>query len=212
MQAVPCGRRRPSPRISPFSGPVRACGGFSARAWVFGRFRRFDDPENRVTAQKTAPCRSCHKSGEPCPVQRVSPPPRSAGQDRAMSQAVPCGRHRHGSRHPFQAGFHVSWFVPVSAGHSVSTPEWCKTCQYDLRHIPDLGFCENTALEQKTNHQPSILRFRRPVFDTCSTTPANPLPPYLTEHPTMCITTTRRRHSHRVNHADATCVRPHSMS
>ena len=86
---------------------------------------------------------------------RARRPYRAATQQRSQTRFQP----------RFWPGFHVSWFVPVSAGHSVSTPEWCKSCQYDLRHIPDLGFCENPALERKTNHPPIFLRFRRPVFD-----------------------------------------------
>ena len=133
VQAVPCGRRRPRPRISPFSGPVRPCGRFSARAWVFGRFGTFDDSESLLTAHKSAPRRSRHKSVEPA---QFSEPASAVGQRSSPSRrgrrSVPAGRPvRPSAQHAqprfsaqFSARFRVSWFVPVYAGHSVSTPEW----------------------------------------------------------------------------------------
>lgn len=42
------GCHRPSPRISPFSGPVRPADGLTGRVWVLGRFRRFNPPQSRL--------------------------------------------------------------------------------------------------------------------------------------------------------------------
>lgn len=81
------------------------------------------------------------------------------------------------------AGFRVSGFVPVSAGHSVSTPKWGKTCQYDLSHIPDLGFCRKPR-DEPPNNSPAVLpagvRF---VFDN----PAAATTPVFDKSPKLCI-------------------------
>lgn len=83
---------------------------------------------------------------------------------------------------PKSAGFCGSWFVPVSAGHSVSTPEWVKSCQYDLRHIRDLGFCRKPR-DEPPRHSPAVLRAGvRCVFDS----PSRTTTPVFDKTPKLC--------------------------
>lgn len=173
-QAVPCGRR--SRGFTQHAGPVRRYG-TTAKTQVNLLFpsrrpsRAADAVPAAVTCGHTRHCVGhglLHSHG-----------PRSRLRSRRRKQ---CQKSQPKQRQ--------NWPVFVFRGSSLFPqvtaflpPKWGKTCQYDLSHIPDLGFCRKPR-DEPPNNSPAVLpagvRF---VFDN----PAAATTPVFDKSPKLCI-------------------------